>query len=189
MAKYLLTCSCGNMLPVDVGQAGGQLVCSCGRTIDVPTLRNLRHLPPVTTAEPKPAATWSVRKGVITVFLIPAGLLAAVALWHRLTEPKLPEFQPQAHAESVEKHFDQVTPVDAWKSWIVHYRPLAERGFTPLERSDAPQIRDAIAQSRFMQGTLLSVAGVCLAVAAIAALWPAGKKRGRHGEGETRRKA
>lgn len=35
-------CRCGNRLSVNEGAAGTQLPCSCGRTINVPTLRELR---------------------------------------------------------------------------------------------------------------------------------------------------
>src|SRR5262245_54314983 len=99
MPSYLLTCSCGNTMSVDVGQAGGQIVCSCGTKLDVPTLRNLRHLPPAATIQAAEAATWSPRKGFITFFLIGAAVLAAASLWNRLTEPKLPEFQPQVMSQ------------------------------------------------------------------------------------------
>ncbi len=188
MATYLMSCNCGQTLPVDVGQAGGQVVCVCGNTLDVPTLRMLRHLPLAPAAQPKPTTTWSARKGVIAVFVIVAGLLATLSLWNRLTEPKLPEFQPLAQSKLVDEQLGQLTPVEAWKAWIVLYRPLAERGFTPLESRDAPQIRAQIAHQRFLQATMLSIAGISIAVAAVAALWPGGKKkRGRQGEGETRR--
>jgi hypothetical protein len=188
MATYLLTCNCGKSLPVEVGQAGGQVVCTCGTTLDVPTLRMLRHLPPVQTEKAKPAAAWSPRKGAIAVFLIAAGVLAALALWNRFREPELPPFHPQAQSEFVDRQLDQLKPVDAWKTWIVAYRPLAETGFSPMRSPDEPRILAEIDHSRFMQAAMLGVAGVCVALAAITALWPSGKaKRGRGGEGETRR--
>jgi hypothetical protein len=179
MASHLLTCNCGQTVPVEVGQAGGQVVCSCGAKLDVPTLRNLRHLPLAPTNQPVSAKAWSARKGTIAVFLIAAGLLSAASLWNRLTEPKLPEFQPQSQSDMVDRHLDQVTPTNAWREWIVLYRPLAEKGFTPMESMDAPRIRAAIAHKRFLQSTMLSIAGVCFAVAALAALWPGGKTKQR----------
>jgi multisubunit Na+/H+ antiporter MnhB subunit len=175
-------------MPVEVGQAGGQVVCTCGTTLDVPTLRMLRHLPLAPTEQPKRTATWSPRKGAIAVFLIAAGVLAAVSLWNRLTEPKLPEFHPQAQSEFVDRELGQLKPVDAWKTWILVYRPLAETGFTPMQSRDEPRIRAEIGHSRFLQAAMLGVAGVCVVLAAITALLPSGKaKSGRGGEGETRR--
>ena len=43
-AHYLLPCSCGNKVRVDVGQAGGQVECTCGKTLAVPTFRGLKQL-------------------------------------------------------------------------------------------------------------------------------------------------
>lgn len=175
MASYLLTCSCGKTVPVEPGQAGGQVVCSCGTSLDVPTLRQLRHLPPAPSHETTEKRAWSIRKGAVAFFLIAAGLLASVALWNRLSEPEVPEFQPLAQAERVEHDLKTLTPLDAWKTWILVYRPLAEHGFVPMQNRNEPAIRAAIARNRFLQATMLSIAGVCLALSALIAFWPAAK--------------
>jgi hypothetical protein len=172
MARYLLTCGCGKELPVDAGQAGGQIVCSCGACLDVPTLRNLRHLPQEVVAPSQQSTKWSARKGLAAVFLIGAALLAAVSLGNWITEPSLPEFDPVLQAKLVDEQLLQISPVEAWKTWIVAYRPLAERGFTPMESSKAPAIRAAVIHKRFLEFSFLSLAGVCLLVAALAAMWP-----------------
>ena len=67
MSTYLLTCDCGKTVPVEIGQAGGQVTCSCGTQLDVPTLRKLRHLPAAATAEEpsRPATVGARGKGVI----------------------------------------------------------------------------------------------------------------------------
>lgn len=44
--RYLLSCSCGRTIPVGVSQAGSTVVCSCGKSLDVPTIRGLKALPP-----------------------------------------------------------------------------------------------------------------------------------------------
>ena len=36
MSKYLVECNCGNKLPVEIGQAGGRIACTCGNLVDVP---------------------------------------------------------------------------------------------------------------------------------------------------------
>ena len=177
MPSYLLTCNCGNSLPVDVGQAGGQVVCSCGTRLEVPTLRNLRHLPAAPTIQPAASATWSARKGAIAVFLIGAIVLATASFWNWLREPKIPVFEPKAQADFVERSLNELTPLDAWKTWTHVYRPLAERGFTPLERNDTPMIRAEIARRRFLEMVLLSIAGVCVGLAAITAFWPSRKPK------------
>ena len=42
---YLLPCSCGNSVPVESHQAGGSVNCTCGQSLNVPSLRDLRELP------------------------------------------------------------------------------------------------------------------------------------------------
>lgn len=48
---YEITCSCQAKTAVSVSQAGQKVVCSCGKTIEVPTLRGLRELPPASAPD------------------------------------------------------------------------------------------------------------------------------------------
>jgi hypothetical protein len=177
MAKYLLTCDCGTTLPVDVGQAGGKVVCACGRSVDVPTLRMLRHLPQAPEERAAPTSAWGVRKGTIAVFLILAAALGGFAAVNRLTEPRLPEFSPATQLSLVDQQLERMTPVQAWQLWVGQYRPLAEQGFTPMQSPHEPAIRAEIARRRFLRKVVLSLAGVCAALALVAAVWPAAKTR------------
>ena len=43
--EYLLTCACGRKIPISRSQAGQELSCECGQTLQVPTLRGLAELP------------------------------------------------------------------------------------------------------------------------------------------------
>ena len=43
--KYLLPCSCGQDVPVETSQAGGNLLCRCGLSVQVPTLLKIKKLP------------------------------------------------------------------------------------------------------------------------------------------------
>jgi hypothetical protein len=176
MPNYLLACECGQTQSVGVAQAGGQVVCACGNKLDVPPLRLLRHLPPAADQPAATASAWSGRKGAIAVCLILASLLAALSLWSRLTEPPLPKFDPTDHSEFFDQLLGHVTPVDAWKLWIDQYRPLAERGFAVLERHDTPAIRAIIAQKRFSQTIMLSMAAILAAAAVTIAIWPRAMK-------------
>jgi hypothetical protein len=40
----LLTCSCGQSVPVEMAQAGGETACGCGQAIKIPSLSKLREL-------------------------------------------------------------------------------------------------------------------------------------------------
>jgi hypothetical protein len=176
MTTYLVTCDCGKKLPVEIGQAGGQVVCECGASVAVPPLRQLRHLP---TAEPavsekKPAAAWDIRKGVASACLVVAVILAGLAGWSRYREPVVPEF-PKDHVESFTKYIDTFSPADAWTLWVVQYRQLAARGFNELRHPHAAAIEQSIAEKRFLQKVLLAVAAVCAFIGVAAALWPSPK--------------
>jgi len=46
-AKYLLPCPCGRQIPVLASQAGQQLQCECGASLEVPSMRGLAELEPV----------------------------------------------------------------------------------------------------------------------------------------------
>ena len=173
MSKYLLPCSCGKNVPVEIGQAGGQIACpACGGQLDVPPLRKLRHLPAAAAETASVPTTWGARQGVATASLILAAILIAIALWSRFTEPTVAEFDPQARLVAVDRGLEQMTPVEGWQMWIDLYRPMAERGFAIIEDPHKPAIEQYVAQRRFFQKTLLAAAAVLLAIALAAALWP-----------------
>ena len=185
MTKYLLTCGCGATLPVDVGQAGERVVCPCGATLDVPPLRKLRHLPLQPSATPQSVAIWNLRKGFIAACLAIAVILAAVALGSWLTEPTVPSFTA-GRDRSVDEALKTITPAQAWTLWITLYRPLAERGFSDIVHTQAAAVEAIIAKRRFLQMTLLSVAAVFVALAALAAFWPRAQTRRQGGKGAKR---
>ena len=62
--KYLLPCpACNSQLPVETGQAGQTIRCSCGKSLEVPSIRGLRALEQVADERPATAA-WTKRKGL-----------------------------------------------------------------------------------------------------------------------------
>lgn len=79
--KYLLPCTCGESIVVEVSQAGQRIPCKCGKSLEVPTMRAIRELAPAVeentkaAAAHRPAPTWSQTQG--TIFGI--GALLAVA--------------------------------------------------------------------------------------------------------------
>jgi hypothetical protein len=185
MTKYLLNCGCGATLPVDVGQAGERVACPCGATLEVPPLRKLRHLPvaPVPVEE---SASWNARRGIVAALMILAAIPALIALWSRLTEPKVATFEPAAYTRNVEERLKTISPLHAWQLWVQHYRPMGDRGFFELVDHRAAAIELEVSKRRFLQGILLVTAVVLMAFAAIAAFWPRSQTR-RHGDKETRR--
>ncbi len=185
MSAYLLSCECGNSLPVEVGQAGGQVSCRCGAKLDVPPLRQLRHLPQAKVAEAGTSKSWGTRQGIVAASLIVVAGLLGWSAWSWWLDPVIPKFDPVFREHQVEEQIK--TPVGAWEAWIAYYRPMAERGFPVFQPSNADEITRRIAGRRFLRRMLLSVAGIFVVVALAAAFWPApvaGKTR-RHGDKKT----
>lgn len=172
MSKYLVECSCGNKLPVEIGQAGGRITCSCGNLVDVPPLRKLRHLEAETTAVERPTSTWSARKGVIAACLILAGALTILNAWSWFTQPKVPEFNAVNYQAGVEQRISKMTPTQSWQWWIEYYKPMAERGFSNLQLANRGLIEGIIAERQSLRRTLWIVAAIAVAMAAAAAFWP-----------------
>ena len=172
MSKYLVECSCGNKLPVDIGQAGGRVTCSCGNLVDVPTLRQLRHLPQDTAVVERPVSTWSPRKGLITASLILAGVLTIVNAISWFTQPKIPEFNAAQYNQMVAVHLERMTPVDGWNQWVGHYRTLGEHGFGRLELVNRAQVESVVAGRESLRRTLWVVAAIAAAIALLAVFWP-----------------
>src|SRR5215216_2552594 len=73
--QYLLPCECGRANPVTVAQAGGTVVCGCGREHIVPKLAVLRQLEPVVVPVSKGTPAWSSSRGMLFV----GGVLLALA--------------------------------------------------------------------------------------------------------------
>jgi hypothetical protein len=176
MSKYLVECDCGNKLPVDMGQAGGRVACTCGNLVDVPPLRKLRHLPTAEIEVERPTSTWSARKGVITASLLLAGALAIVNAWNWFTQPTVPEFDPVAYQRGIEQRLNKMTPGQSWEWWIEYYKPMAERGFGNLQLANRGVIEKTIVERQSLRRTLWIVAAIAIAVAAAAAFWPKSKE-------------
>ena len=173
---------------MEIGQAGEQVTCTCGAKVDVPPLRKLRHLPVVTESSEQQQTSWNARHGIIATCLILATGLALWALWSRWTEPYVAPFDPEVRQQLVDNSLERITPSQAWQVWIDRYRPLAERGFQEMEHQHAAAIDEYVVKQRFLQKTLLAIAGIFAVVAAIAAVWPrAAAERGRQGNKETKR--
>jgi hypothetical protein len=163
-------------MPVEVGQAGGQVVCACGTALDVPTLRQLRQLPLEQTQQPAQGLAWRPRYGAIAAFLILAAGTASVCLWAQLTKPALPPFNSTGVQQQLLGNLDRLTPAQAWSWWTLNHSQVGA-GFTVWQ----PQLHPAEAAERdrkqFLVKALLVLTGLAVSAAACAALWPAGKKR------------
>jgi hypothetical protein len=90
MVNYLVTCQCGQDVPVSAGEAGGTTRCTaCGTQVNVPSFRSLKNLTTVEVADPEETPEqrsdtlgfrWSVRVLVLTVVFFWAGQVYAMAV-------------------------------------------------------------------------------------------------------------
>jgi len=154
--RHLLSCSCGRETPVSPGQAGDTLRCLCGRTLEVPTLRELRRLPMAETR--KEGATWTPLQGWMFGgggMLAVAGFGAAVFFlwrWSGIdTQPRKLDHTIY-HAAAV----DQWTVDQTWDAWT----ELKNLEKNPLVRYDPIYVLNRrAARVFFSRGVACAVAG------------------------------
>jgi hypothetical protein len=113
LPQFLVPCSCGQKLIVGANQAGELIHCRCGKTIEVPTLRELNRLERVVDrrAAPPPA-TWNKRKGLILLGVVIAVGALATAGFLELRRP------PPMEAALLKRRVDHMTPAQAWGQWM-----------------------------------------------------------------------
>lgn len=176
MSAYLLTCSCGKTVPVDLGQAGGQVSCSCGTQLDVPTLRQLRHLPRAAEPEnPRSRGVWGARQGIMTASLLAAAAFFAWSGYVWWTRPVMPKFDPAERMRRVESYIQ--TPAGAYQAWVEYYRPMAERGIPMFQVANLELVESAIIKTQYLLWTLWGITGLFILLALAAIYWPAATVR------------
>jgi len=120
--KYQFPCErCGQTLLIDVSQAGQQVVCGCGASLEVPSLRLIRALPPASDVPSKSRRpTWDRGRGVLFaagVLIAILGLLvagAAAAGWMTSQRPIAPSPQD---IEAAVAGVSELSAPRAWDLW------------------------------------------------------------------------
>ena len=120
--KYLLPCSCGKTVTVDVGQAGQSLRCECGRKLEVPTMRAIRQLEPlrdVQLRQSRRKKPWSLTQGAVFasgLAIMVAGL--ATAAYFQIGRSRLQtEAVPWDNLELALKNIDNMNIDQAFQLW------------------------------------------------------------------------
>ena len=138
---YLLPCSCGRKIPVQLRQAGETLACECGASLEVPKLSGIKKLEQAEPQDaPKPAREqWSLGHGMIFVgglFIICAIGFAAWLLWAGPSDPYA-TFTPEAMIETAKTR----NPVQSLRMW----RLLERSGLEHHKRGEEIRYEDELA--------------------------------------------
>jgi hypothetical protein len=178
MARYLLPCTCGQQIEVEAKQAGLQVSCRCGKSLEVPTLRGMKQLTPVSPSQAEasaPASTWGPRQGItfLGVVVLLCGLLGVAVLFATrpvFNTPDLAEFEKESRESALKLSLEE-----SFKAWEAVEKQGLNKSLNPYVRNY--QERSA-AYSRWLiaSGILAGLGGV-MAGAALAS----GKRPARRG--------
>ena len=170
--QYLLPCSaCGAKTPVESRQAGETIVCQCGQSLNVPTLRGLRELETATDTRPVlPAKTkWSPLQGVLFSLGIVAALVGGgFATRHFVIYRSLAEHTVD-RTEEVDQNFsaliDKLTISESMDAWS----DMVKSGLT---RDDVPTwvMARQISATQFRAMVIWAIVGGLGLAAVVAAL-------------------
>lgn len=140
--KYLLPCACGAEHAVEARQAGQQIRCQCGMTLEIPTMQAITELQRTEAAqETRRSPSWGAPQRLILggALVSAIGLAAlAVLFW---TRPKPPP----------------VTELPPYESWIV-WKQFRRGPSVPLEREQG------FDETREIHRRWMAVAGVVVAI-------------------------
>lgn len=141
MSRYLLPCSCGKSSSISAAQAGETITCSCGKRLEVPTLRGLRDLERV---EPDAATlreagrTWEDRHRVAFVLVVIAVAALGTAGYLAARLPAKPVFISADNAEEAQREAEEKLRNSSGKQVLDLYEEL-KRGLSagpPIESTE-----------------------------------------------------
>lgn len=168
MTKYLLPCDCGESIPIDATQAGQPVSCSCGRTMEIPTMRALRQLEPCAAAEqPKRKAEWNASAGavfaigtLVTICGLAVGGFGYFNWWHNQLPPL-----PQIYIDSYVLEVDEASADQVWDMW----NQTLEMRLAPYE--SAPEVVARRTAEFFLPvvyvGLAIAAVGIAVAMSAL----------------------
>lgn len=161
MKTFLLPCSCSVDIPVSAGQAGGRVNCpSCGRSIDVPKLRELSRL----QEQPAPLSMqtrWSPAHAVLLAGAAVAVISGAASLL------VLPRADSAVDLQVLRAAVRAAPDQEIYKAWK---QGLSRSG---VARPPTPEEEKLLRVSRFSEGVsrgLQMLGGLGALAAAAAAL-------------------
>ena len=137
---YLLPCSCGRKIPVQLRQAGETIACDCGTSLEVPPLTELKALQKLEApAKPQIVKTAWTTGHRLTFFgglVILAGIVMGGWLfWNRPIDPYA-NFTPEQMMQAASTR----TPLQSLRLWqalvkggLEHHKRWAEVVFSDIQ--------------------------------------------------------
>lgn len=128
--QYLLPCTCGKKLTVTASQAGHQVVCTCGATMEVPPFSRLRSLEGVTEeTRSRQRLSWGLKQSVMLFGLFISLLSLASAYYMYLEEVKPFHDDQMKHKLRSTSQINAMSPKELWEFWQIsktNFIPFAE---------------------------------------------------------------
>ncbi|HTN74497.1 MAG TPA: hypothetical protein VL096_04595 [Pirellulaceae bacterium] len=158
--KYLLPCSCGRSIPIEISQAGQSVTCTCGQTIDVPAMRTIRTFatasPEGAAPQRKEAPAWSQLQGLLFAGgVLLALIMAALASYCGYIVSQVDVREPPVEWEvELMKEFDKV-PID---QMYEVFREIQKEGIGP--RQPPPHVMRQRFAKTYQQGMIGALIGV-----------------------------
>ena len=167
---YLLPCSCGNSVPVESHQAGGSVNCTCGQSLNVPSLRDLRELPTKASGKiVRSKSQWGARQGTMTFCLVMAVFSGGVGggLWHYASLHGPPDMEGQL--QGLHDKIESFTPAESYYDWV---RSVRDVGLIRHEDSAFAKVRSTYFMRRRIAITFLVISAAMLLGVVVAVAWP-----------------
>ena len=144
VTKYLLPCSCGEKTTIEISQAGQTIQCSCGKSLDIPTMQGIRRLEPFLESESEVKAS-SYGGVIVGVALIGLMIFAAGGTYTGWKSTRRP----------IPVNMDYMSPWDTWLMW----QSLRE-GVRIPEFAESPYTKAMKEHRRYMaMGTVFTILG------------------------------
>lgn len=110
---YQIPCECGRIHEVTKTQAGSSVVCECGESLSIPTMRELKEYPVTERPDPQKKAlslhsasgVRQRRSGLLFVLLVASVLFAGIGVYYFQTCPKEPTVENAS------------SPFEVWQVW------------------------------------------------------------------------
>ncbi len=154
--KYLLPCSCGEETPVEPRQAGELIRCTCGASVEVPTMLEMRGLKRV-EPEPTPsqaAAPWGIRQRLVllgSVIMLAVLVLAIVLCWSRPVSPRAGR-----GPAVIRQQMRDIAPLPSWRAW----QALRAAGLDPDNEAEKEAYQESLFRWWLGMGVVLIIGAV-----------------------------